>query len=154
MAVKSTTTGTATISSSNIDATIAMFLKLSNEKKLTTVMRAGLRKGARIALRAVVSAAPVMTGALAAGFRLRSFTRTAGNEKRLSVSVKQPTRAQLGLSADSKWYYPAHLEYGTKHIPEMRFIRDSVDSAEPEIRAAVNDHLLAWIRAEVAKKNG
>lgn len=93
-------------------------------------MRKALRAGAKVIQAAYKAHAPVFTGKLKSGIKVRVVKRSRG---RIGVMVMTPTRAQLGIPPDSKWYYPAVLEFGgvTKSgrvIPALAFGRRALQS--------------------------
>jgi HK97 gp10 family phage protein len=75
------------------------------------------------------------------GLRIR-----AGRRRRRGVVrrlVQTPRRAQLGISKESRWYYPAHIELGTRDTP-----------AKPYLRPALlqqRERVIEIIRQEVAR---
>ncbi len=49
----------------------------------------------------------------------------------LGIGVNLPSRAELGIRPDDKWYYPMAIEYGAKgkrtHFPARSFMRTTAD---------------------------
>lgn len=124
-------------------------LPMAMQRKL---IRGGMRKAGNIGLKAAKQAAisyskgaegrldePQMPK-LAKGMKLRALKRS---RRGFGLRYVTPTRAELGIPATTKGYWPAHAELGTKRAPALPFMRWSFDRNEPQmteaIRADVSD---------------
>ncbi|MFQ5626654.1 MAG: HK97-gp10 family putative phage morphogenesis protein, partial [Methyloligellaceae bacterium] len=116
-------------------------------KDAKKAMRKGLRAGARPVLKQAKDTAPKRTGALRRGIKLRALKRS---RKSIGVTVSLPTRESLGIPAGAKYYYPAALEFGTKHIPAKRFLRAALYDNEKRFFGIVRSTL----RNELIKNRG
>lgn len=107
-------------------------------------LRPCLTASTKIILQSVKSLVPVDTGALKKNIKAKSGKRS---RKGLSRFVWLPPRESLGIDSTSKWYYPAHLEYGTSKMPAKPFLRPGFDRAEQQAINAFNNQL----QLEIAK---
>lgn len=124
-------------------------LKLFGDKKLQRAiddldrkiqrkyMRVALRAGAKLIASQFRANTPVFTGRLRRGIKIRAVKPRRG---RFGVMIMTPTREKLGLPANTKWYYPAVLEWGgvTKSgrvIPALAFGRRALETTRT---AAIN----------------
>ena len=76
-------------------------------------------------------------GTLKRSIKLRKHPNQKRNQVRLAVQTG--TRAEMDIPADSKWYYPAHVEYGhgfpgegpgKKSVRPHPFMRPAYDSTK------------------------
>lgn len=105
------------------------------------VQRKYARKAAREAMRPVLQAAkakaPVRTGRLRKGIRLRALkARRRGAV--IGAVVITDTRQKMGIPPEDKGYYPAHVELGTSKM-----------AAHPYLRPALHEN-----RTKVVRKMG
>lgn len=93
--------------------------------------------GAEVVLASIQSRTPVRTGKLRE--KLRIVPARARYRGLISALVTTPTRAELGVSKDDPYYWPAALEYGhsrkladgrIKSTKAFPFMRDGFDAAE------------------------
>lgn len=77
--------------------------------------------------------------------------RVAKSRKRGSVSLKvmTGTRAELGIPADEKGYYPSALEYGGLDWQPMPYMRPAYKSTEDIVIQDVRRDVLAGIEQEL-----
>lgn len=54
----------------------------------------------------------IRPGGLKRGIRIAALKTKRGKFQNFGSVISTPTRDELGISRDSKWYYPALLEYG------------------------------------------
>ena len=129
----------------------AKFKKLPDrlQKK---ILRQSMRIAAKDVKAAVKAAVPKDTGRLRRGIEIKSIKRS---RSLVGVIVRTKTREHFGISADSKWYYPAIIEYGfVRHgitYQPRSYLRATVD----RLRAASVKRIGANIRTKltaVAKK--
>ena len=69
-----------------------------------------------------ISRAPVDSGLLRRSIKIG----VAKSRYLKGAVVRTGTRRQLNIPDDAKYYYPAALEYGTKHIVARSFLRSSL----------------------------
>ena len=79
-----------------------------------------------------------------AGLRIRAGKRRRGAVR---VVVMTPPRAALGISADDKWYYPAHIELGTRDTPALPFLRPALQQTRQEAQEIVRRELAKGLEA-------
>lgn len=118
------------------------------------IMRKAARKAAKPLLDAARSFAPVETGALRKGIKIRSVKRKRSSQI-IGVKVQTPTREQLGIPEDASHYYPAVLEYGTSEIPARSYMRNARDAAERDVYRTYRieiQYLLAQQAMETLRK--
>lgn len=106
------------------------------------IVRKALRAAARPVLRAAKQKCPVDTGALKKGLKIRARKRS---RKSFGVDVSTPTREKLGIASDSKWYYPALVEYGYVRKGITYAARSFLRSAKDATRSAA----LAILKREI-----
>lgn len=103
------------------------FRKLSLKIQPVIVKKAIDRAGA-VVERKIKDLVPVNTG------KLKSKIHTVDFDKRFDVGVvvQTGTREMMGISADSKWYYPAFVEYGVKSrgIRARSFLRKGLKQSK------------------------
>lgn len=111
------------------------------------LLRAAMRKAAvpvlaqaRANVAATVRRTGVTTNPIIAGLRIRAGRARRGSVR---VVVMTPPRAFLGIKPGSKWYYPAHIELGTRDTPALPFMRPAI--------AQTRDEATEIIRRELAK---
>lgn len=106
------------------------------DKVQRTVVRSANRKVAKKVHSEVVRRAPVDTGTLKAAFQATNKPRLKTYPTAVVYYLDFPTRAQLGIPADTKakkqGFYPLHLEYGFisrfgRTVPPHPYIRPAVD---------------------------
>jgi len=125
------------------------------DKVQTKIMRGAMRKTMTVIKKRVVAAVPVATGKLKAAMKaqkIKSSKRSRKN-KNIRISLPFPTRAELGIPADAKHYYPAAVEYGHGSVPPHSYIRKPTDSYwDSAGKASVTSKARAGIIKEALKK--
>jgi len=100
-------------------------------KTQKTIVRGALRKEAkRVKTRVAGNIARlglVKTGAMMKGYANAKIA-SAGSKNFIRLGLVNPTRAELGIPADAKGYYPMALEYGKHGVGATPFIRPAVDN--------------------------
>lgn len=95
-----------------------------------SIVRKALRRIAATVKPLMEAAIPIDTGLLKSqGLRLRAAKRSRTN---LGVNIMTPSRKELGISSDSPYYYPAHVEFGhnsplTGKVHAVSYIRAVMD---------------------------
>lgn len=96
------------------------------------------------------------TGAMVNAFERINPRVRVEKDGSLVVSMKLPTRAQIGIEADAKGYYPAALEYGVKRGPHQfaakRMIRDAVNRVQEQELRRIGTAIGNGIAREAAKR--
>lgn len=98
-------------------------------KKQRRIVSSAMRKAMKqIVLPQAIADAPVDTGRHQANIRVRAIRKRGRRDPRIGVEVRSGTRAQLGIPAGYKWYYPAILEFKTDPhlIPALEDNRERV----------------------------
>ena len=128
-------------------AELQAFLTTFPPKLRDTLLRAALRKAAvpvlaqaRANLAGHVRRTGEKTDPIWTGLRIRAGRRRRGAER---VIVQTPARSFLGISPNSKWYYPAHIELGTRDTPALPYMRPAI--------AQTRDEATEIVRSELAK---
>lgn len=105
------------------------------------LQKKAFKKAARVAAKIVKESAkgkvPVAEGDLKKSIKVKAMKRS---RTQVGVRIVAGTREELGIPADSKWYYPAIVEYGYTRqdgvfIPPQSYLRAARDAKE---RAAQN----------------
>lgn len=99
--------------------------------------------------------APVRTGLLKRkGIEILDRRGKPGDVLRSTATAR---REKLGISADSKWYYPAIVEYGVKKGPRQfrgrRFMERTYLAHEERAKRIIIDRAKVEIEKELAKGN-
>jgi HK97 gp10 family phage protein len=84
------------------------------------------------------------TDPLRRGLKIRALRPRRG---RFGVAVQTPTRAELGIPADSPWYYPAHIELGTRRTAAQPYLRNALAAK----RQAARESIVQAIQAGIAR---
>lgn len=125
------------------------------DKVQKKVLRTTLRAVAKTARDEAVRRVPRKTGNLAAALK-RSRIRVGkgrgkGSRDRVSFVYDLPTRDLLDIPADSKWYYPAHLEYGHGTVAARPYLRPAVDENLERFYKFMRSSMRIGIRAQALK---
>jgi hypothetical protein len=109
------------------DPALQQFFTTFPGRLRTVLLRAAIRKAAvpmlaqaRSNLASHVRVTGRKTDPLGAGLAIRAGYRRRGAERAIVVT---PRRARLGIAPTSKWYYPAHIELGTRDTPALPYMR-------------------------------
>lgn len=114
------------------------------------IMRKAARKAAKPLLDAARSFAPVKTGKLRKGIKIRAIKRKRSSLV-VGVKVQTPTREELGIPEDAAHYYPAVMEYGSANIPARSYMRNAKDASEGEVFKIYQVEIQKLINEEAAK---
>lgn len=111
------------------------------QKKIT---RQALRQGAKRVRDEARRLAPVDSGALKKSLKVRA----AKNLRRGSfgLSVLTGTRAELGISPEAKFYYPAVLEYGGRGHEAQPYLRPAMDATRAEVLGLIKSSIREALR--------
>ena len=124
------------MATSGFTISLEKFEKLQKKfRKLPAQLRSDIftdafRQSSRELLREVKARVPVDTGALKEGIRVRVLKKKV--DERL-FTIHTPTPQELGIDPGSFFYYPAHIELGTRHVAPNPYLRDSLVSRTPKI---------------------
>jgi len=101
----------------------------------TKLMKEAAVAAAQPVLDAARDNAPKLSGRLEQNIRIRPV----GRKTFAGAMVQTGTRAKMGISGSSKWYYPAHVELGH---PKMLFGKGPFGRVEPKpyLRPALYDN--------------
>lgn len=137
-------------------------LDLSGDKALearlkalpATLEKKALRQALRQAFKPVLAEAraetPADTGRLRKSLKLRALkTKRRG---RLGVVIATGTRAELGIPADAKYYYPAAVELGIRKRQGTSFLRGPLHRNRERIANDLRRLLEQSIETVVAKE--
>jgi len=120
-------------------------LPIAMERK---IVRKALREAARPVLAAAKALAPVLTGRMKAGMKLRAEKAKRGH---FGVQVVTPTRKELGIAGDDPYYYPMAVEVGTAKMPAHPFMRPALDANREKGIAIAAREIRAGIEAEARR---
>lgn len=118
------------------------------------VARFALTRAARFLMRQVKQIAPVRTGMLKRkGFQVFDKRGKPGDVIRAMSTAR---RDKLGIPADSKWYYPAIVEFGVKRGPRRwagkKFMTRTFYTHGTAAKQIIVDSMNEGIQKELAKK--
>ena len=131
---------------SNID----LALRTLGPKIEKRILTKAFRVGAKVILRqaqvnlAGISRTGRHTGQISRRLSVRALRR---RKNRVGVIVQTPTREKLGIPAGNKWYYPAHIELGTRRTTAQPYLRNAFDAKIKDVEALV----IAAINEEIDK---
>lgn len=104
-------------------------------KEAAKITRVALRKESYRARRRVAdnieTEGLVDSGRMLAGYK-SAKVKSAGRRGLIRIGIENPTRDQLGISADDKHYYPYAVEFGHDNAPAHPFIRPAIDNHKDE----------------------
>lgn len=106
-----------------VDQFIKKLAKVRAGRELRGEIRKVLRMAARPVLATARQIAPEDSGDLRRSLVIRAAKRT---RRGIGVVVRPGTRAEIGISADAKGYYPTHIEFGTENITAVPYLRDAI----------------------------
>lgn len=109
----------------NVDVWLRKISKLRKGRELRKIIRQTLRSAARPVLATAKAFVPEDTGALRRSLKIRAAKKS---RRGIGVVVRPGSRKELGIKADAPGYYPAHIELGTKYVPESAYLRDAFDA--------------------------
>ncbi len=112
-------------------------LKRLDTKVRTSIVRSGLREGAKVAKQAAEAKAPVDSGFLRDNIKIK--TRKRGDK----------ITAIVGFAEDA--YYGRFIELGTKHMSAKPFLRPALDENQRQIVDAVKARMKKRIETEIRK---
>jgi HK97 gp10 family phage protein len=121
--------------------------RLAGPAQRKIVMKA-LREGGRPVLAAAKARVPVATGRLRKSLRLRK-RRTSGSF--FGMEVRTGTREELGISPDSKGYYPMSVEFGHAGVAARPFLRPAMDGQRSKALRIIGREIAAGILREARK---
>lgn len=100
--------------------------QLKEGRAVRAVIRKSLRMAAGPVLETSRLLAPMLSGDLRRSLKIRAAKRS---RKRIAVVVRPGTRAELGIPATAKGYYPAHVAVGARggRLKATRYLRDSME---------------------------
>lgn len=107
------------------------------------IVASAIRKAAKPVLAEAKRLAPVKTGKLRDNIHIGALRARKGS---FGTVVQTGRREQMGIPADSKWYYPAIVEYGHGNVPPKSFMREAMNSQTPRCIAIIADEIKAGIR--------
>jgi len=93
------------------------------------------------------------TGRLLAATQAQKVRALPRSRMVISVGFDFPTRIEMGIDADSKWFYPAHVEYGHPRAAPRPFIRSAVDRNRDSEYAAIGKQIGKTIE-RIARRAG
>lgn len=113
------------------------------------ILRDALREGAQPVLAAAkahlashVRVTGKKTDPIWSAMRIRMGRRRRGS---ISVLVQTPPRAALGIAPTDKWYYPAHIELGTKNTPALPFMRPALEQQRTRVTEMIRQRIIQGI---------
>lgn len=124
------------------DARLQKRLDQLDKRVQKAIVRRGLRKAAKDVLDSARANVAVDTGALRDGLAVKAVKPKRGV---FGLQVATPTRAELGIDAEAKGFYPAVLEYGSENHTARPYLRPALDENREKARATI----AASIRAEL-----
>lgn len=128
------------------------------------IVSRAVRAAAKVLLAAVKALAPVgATGKLARFLRVRVLRPSKGTGKgTIRIGVIHGTREQMGFDPKSskwkqqktgkEWFYPAHVEYGTRKRPAQSHLRRALHEQRENLIAVIGRELEAGLE-EAAKES-
>lgn len=125
------------------------------------VLRPALREGAKIVKTAAQARAPKLTGTMARTMQVRAKKMSRkrvrvehGGLKPIAIAARTAPRAKLNIEGDDPYYYPAAIEFGTKHLPGRHFIEESGKAVKGTVIATVRRVAKAKLLEVIRKAKG
>lgn len=117
------------------------------------VLRRAMRASIKRVREKVAAATPVDTGKLRRAMATAPIRTVATKRGTLGIGLMLPTRAALGIPAESKSYYPAVVEYGSakRRLPARSFLRHTVDTNISAEHALLADDIAKDINMEAKR---
>ncbi len=102
------------------------------------IVRRAARAAARVVLAEAQRRAPVRSGALKRGLKIRALRRS---RRRVGVAVRTGTRAEMEIEGDG--YYPAHIHFGSRrrNLTAQPFLRDAAEFKRAEALSILSAEL-------------
>ena len=110
-------------------------------------MAPALVKAAGVVRDKAKALAPVDTGAMRDGIHV---TKPKVRLRAASVRVQTGRREQMGIPKGANYYYPAAVEYGTKHRAAQPFMRPAALASRKQVVAILSDELGRRIEEDAA----
>jgi len=110
-------------------------IELKMQKK---IVKKALRMGTKVVLARAKALVPVSLGNTQ-GKHLRDTLKIKAFSKKgvFGSTVITGTREQLGIDANDRWYYPAHVELGTKKMSPRPYLRPALRNNVEKIKRIV-----------------
>jgi len=118
-------------------------LKNIDFKLQKKIVRSSLVKSMLPVRNKAIALAPVKTGKMKSSIKRK--TRTKRGITR--VSIVTGTAEELGI--EGKYYYPAAIEYGTRHQPAKSFMRKALSDLKDSVLKNIAAHIRAGIKKEL-----
>lgn len=118
------------------------------------VLRQAMRKAAKPILADIkqsissIRVTGLHTDPLKKKTKIKSLKRS---RNKIGVRITTPTRDELGIPADSKWYWPAHIELGTSKEPAQPFMRGPFNAARQKTLTTIKQETGKGIIREAMK---
>ena len=128
----------------------------SLEPKLAKkILNKSLRKAAKIVLVQAKANVRVVSGntskALRKGLTLKKLKGKKRRRNQVSVDVRTPTRSEMGIGNNEKWYSPAHIELGTRFTRPLSYLRSATKQKASTVMALLRREIGAGI-TKLARK--
>jgi len=124
------------------------------DKTQKTIVRGSLRKEAK-RMRGRVAANITRLGLIKTGNMLKGYANAkianSGRKNFIRLGLVDPTRAELGIPANAKGYYPYALEYGKHGVGATPFIRPAIDNHKTQSFAAIGSDIGKGIERAASK---
>jgi HK97 gp10 family phage protein len=109
-----------------------------------TIVRQAIRKEAKKTKDRIVANIQridlIDTGTMVNAFQRSKIKAGSNNRKIIRIGPEWPTRSELGIAPDDKFYYPTAVEYGHPGAPAYPFVRPAVhEHKDRSITAIGND---------------
>lgn len=115
------------------------------ERKAKPIINKASREVMKPVRKEIAEAMPVDSGDLKKAMKKAKIRNLKGRGK-AGVGILMPTRAELDIPADAKFYYPIAIEYGTSKQPPQKPIRGTVNRMSKETFAKMARAIAAGIR--------
>lgn len=120
------------------------------------IVRSALRKGAKRTHQRIIQNIQqqnlVDSGTMLAAFKKMKIRQQSKRPRTLiRVGPVWPERADLGIDAGDKYYYPTAVEYGHGNVKAKPFVRPAVNNHKDEERRAIGNDIRTGIMKEARK---
>lgn len=126
------------------------------EKAQKTIVRGALRKEAtKVRTRVagyITRLGLIKTGRMLRGYQNAKIKSASKNKNFIRLGIADPTRAELGIPANAKGYYPYALEYGKHGIGATPFLRPAIDNHKDKSFSDIGNDIGKGITRAAMKK--
>lgn len=139
------------LGSKELQAKLSALADKAQKKIVRQAVRASAKRAREEIVHNIQRNSLVDTGNLLSAFRRAGIRQASKYRGLIRLGPEWPSRAELGIRADDKYYYPTALEFGHPGAPAIPFIRPAIDERRQQEIATLARDIGAGIEREAAK---